>query len=109
MKLTHKQLLKNIKKLNLIDGDGTPVLYSQFKNRATIHRYGSKWKIVFIGLPKVNLFGFYVMYNIDSVVMKEAYNNFIALVHGDMELYKDEDVQWGNAGIPIVYGNLRTI
>jgi hypothetical protein len=49
------------------------------------------------------------MYGNDSEVMKEAYDMFIRLVKGDMTDYNYNDVQWGNAGIPLGYGDLRQI
>lgn len=108
MKLSKDQLIENLKVLGLVSiEDGRPISYSGFKNRASIHRYGNTYKIVFVGHPKQNLFGFYVMYDNDTQVMKEAYGMFVRLVKGDMEEYNDGDVQWGNAGIPLGYGNLR--
>lgn len=114
MKLSNDQLIENLKLLGLVEvSDNSrfnyynPISYSGFKNRASIHRYGNKLKVVFIGHPKLNLFGFYVMYDTDSNVMKEAYNMFIRLIKGDMTEYNNGDIQWGNAGIPLVYGDLR--
>lgn len=110
MKLSKDQLIDNLKALGLVSiQDNMPISYSGFKNRASIHRYGNQWKIVFIGQPKHNLFGFYVMYGNDTKVMKEAYEMFVRLVKGDMESYENDDVQWGNCGIPIGYGNLRQV
>lgn len=110
MKLSNEQLVDNLKYLGLVDlKTNKPVSYSGFKNRASVHRYGSQYKVVYVGHPKQNLFGFYTMYGNDSQVMKEAYEMFVSLVKGDMQGYNEGDVQWGNAGIPIGYGSLRTI
>lgn len=108
MKLTFDQLYVNLCKLGLISIDDKPLSYSAFKNRASVHKYGGQYKIVFVGLPKQNLFGFYTMYGTDSQVMKEAYGMYCRLVDGDMEDYNDGDVQWGNCGFPISYGSLRS-
>ena len=106
---TNEELIKNLVELGVVNGDMKPISYSGFKNRASVHRYGSpvKYKIVFLGQPKNNLFGFYVMYGDDTKVMKEAYNMFLRLIKGNMEDYNIGDLQWGNAGIPLSYGNLR--
>lgn len=100
-------IYNNLSKLGLINAEGGPLLYSGFKKFASIHRYGNKYKIVFIGLPKENLFGFYVEYGNDTQVLKDAYKMYVRLVNGNMEEFNDKDVQWGNCGIPISYGNLR--
>jgi hypothetical protein len=114
MKFSNEQLVEKLSQLGLVgineNGSFTyyqPVSYSAFKNRASIHRYGRTAKIVFVGSPKNNLFGFYVMCDTDSNVMKEAYNMFVNLVKGEMTEYNQENIQWGNCGIPISYGNLR--
>ena len=110
MKLSNEQLVDNLKLLGLVDlSSNKPISYSGFKNRASVHKYGSQYKVVFVGHPKQNLFGFYTMYGNDSEVMKEAYEMFVSLVKGKMDDYNENDVQWGNAGIPIGYGGLRQI
>ncbi len=111
MKLSIKLIQQRLSKLGLIDEGGNPVLYSKFKNLASIHRYsgrGNTYKVVFIGQPKENLFGFYAAFanDNDPLVMKEAYANFLKLVKGDITPYEDGDVQWGNTGIPVVYKSL---
>lgn len=108
MKLSNEQLVDNLKLLGLVRlDDNKPISYSGFKNRASVHKYGNKYKIVFVGHPKENLFGFYTMYGNDTEVMREAYAMFVNLAKGDMADYDNGDIQWGNAGIPIGYGKLR--
>lgn len=107
MKLSLEQLHDNLRELGLMDMNDKPLSYSAFKNRASVHRYGD-YKIVFVGFPKRNLFGFYVMWGNDSEVMREAYDMYSKLVKGDMEDYDNGDLQWGNCGFPLMYGCLRT-
>lgn len=108
MKLSNEQLIDNLKLLGLVNlSTNKPLSYSGFKNRASVHKYGSNHKIVFLGHPKSNLFGFYVMWGNDSQVMKEAYDMFLNLLKGDMTDYNEGELQWGNCGIPISYGGLR--
>jgi hypothetical protein len=108
MKLSNEQLIDKLKDLGLVNlSTNKPISYSGFKNRASVHKYGNKYKIVFLGAPKLNLFGFYVVWGNDSEVMKEAYEMFTNLVKGHMTDYLNNEIQWGNAGIPISYGSLR--
>lgn len=108
MKLSNEQLIENLKLLEMVNlNTNKPVSYSGFKNRASVHKYGRTNKIVFLGAPKLNLFGFYVVWGNDSQVMKEAYEMFLNLLKGDMTDYNFGELQWGNAGIPISYGGLR--
>jgi hypothetical protein len=108
MKLSNEQLVDNLKLLGLVRlDDNKPISYSGFKNRSSVHKYDNKYKVVFVGQPKENLFGFYTMYGNDTDVMREAYEMFVNLVKGDMESYNEGDIQWGNAGIPIGYGRLK--
>lgn len=89
-----------------------PVPLKAFSNRCTIMKYNkgrNQLKIVFAGRPKDNLFGFYVITDTDPNVMKEAYDMYLTLFNRDAELIKGGDIQWGNCGIPLVWGNLRKI
>lgn len=109
MRLRLEQLHYNLKVLGLMSIDTSkPLSYSGFKNRASVHKYGKNYKVVFIGHPRQNLFGFYTMYGTDSDVMREAYEMYLSLVNGDMSGYNDGDIQWGNCGIPISYGDIRS-
>ncbi len=102
-----KQIQTKLLKLGLINDDGTPVLYSKFKNRATIQRYGPKSKkVIYIGQPNVSLFGFYPFDEVghDSVVLKDAYQNYVKLVKGNDEPYRFGTVEWTAGVIPVKYG-----
>lgn len=111
MQLNERQIKLRLKKLGLINEGDEPVLYSKFKNRASVHRYraGRGVRIVvYIGQPNVNLFGFYHPFNgaVDSQVMKEAYERFSALVRGDLSDFEAGGIQWGNCAIPEKYEDL---
>ncbi len=112
MSLNAKQINSKLKKLGLVEENDSPILYSKFKNRASIHRYGRGkrvLKIIFLGLPKENMFGFYPAFanDTDVNVMKEAYAMYLRLLKGDLEDFNNGSVQWGDKGIPLAYGNLR--
>ena len=113
-RLTDIDIQVRLMELGLIQNNGDPILYSAFKNRATIIRSAQNRgvkKAVFIGVPQQNLFGFYtpILNEPDTVVMKQAYKMFVKLAKGDLEDYNNGSVQWGNRGIPLNCGNLRTI
>lgn len=103
------QLHAHLVALGLMDAlTSTPISYATFKNRATIRRYGTKAKAVFVGIPQKNLFAFYTVLDSDTETMKEAYDMFKGLVKGDMTFYKDGRVQWGSTDIPTEYTDLST-
>lgn len=110
-KLTRRELLAKMKQVGLIGQDGKLILFSAFKNLASVHTYGKgrkALKIVFVGLPKENLFGFYVMQGSELNNTKEAYAYLVDYVtNGNDEPYLLGDIQWGNCGIPIGYGRIR--
>lgn len=107
-KLTLAELKQKMKLLGLISAEGNPLAYAAFKNRASICNFGDKYKVVFVGIPQKNLFGFYVTWGTDPEVMKEAYGHFITLVKGDTTPYDNKYIQWGNAGIPEKYVQLKS-
>jgi len=112
-KFTIKQLQAKLQKLGILNEDNEPILYSAFKNRASIHKYRARegvLKIVFVGHPKENLFGFYASFANDNDVnvMREAYKNLKLIASGKLEPHENDEVQWGNCGIPLAYGKLRT-
>ena len=99
---------EKLKALNLIDDGNNPLSYSKFKTYASIHRYGKSNKILYVGIPNENLFGFYVAFDNDTNVMKESYEMYKKLVKGSLEDFADGYIQWGNRGIKVSYGNLRS-
>lgn len=108
MKLSNKQLIQKLKWLGVVSVvTNKPISYAAFKNRTTIVKYGKRDKVVFLGQPRKNLFGFYTTLDTDANVMKEAYKLFTDLVKGDMQGVEDKAVQWGNTGIPLGRRNLH--
>ena len=72
MRLTLENLHYNLKVLGLMNlQTNEPLSYTGFKNRASVHPYGGyyggKYKIVFVGFPRKNLFGFYTMYGLSLI------------------------------------------
>lgn len=101
-------VLNNLKNLGLINEDGVPISYGKWKNKASIGKYGkpdNQLKIVFIGFPNENVFGFYVDSIPDNEAMKEAYGWFLKLAKGKID--PEMHIQWGNRELPKKYENLK--
>ena len=108
MQFTHEQVLSRLVQANLIVNNKL-VSRAEFKRLADIHRYGKHYKILFIGHPKENLFGFYPsVYATNPEALKEAYELFMDLVEGNL-LFLGGRVLIGNCGIPLSYGKIRFI
>lgn len=110
-KLTIEQIQERMKWLGIMaTNDTKPLSFKGFKQRVDVHKYGKKNRIFFLGFPKSNLFGFYPpISGTKEDEMKQSYNMYKKLVEGDITPYTDGDVQWGNCGIPIGYGDLRRV
>jgi metallophosphoesterase superfamily enzyme len=105
--MTAKQIQLRLKKLGLINEDGTPVLYSQFKNMSSVFTYKDK-KVIYIGKLNENLFGFYPKeFAHDSILLKWAYKNYVQLVRGNTEPFTNGIVKWGNGAIPTTYSPIK--
>jgi hypothetical protein len=104
-KLALPVVLDNLKKIGLIDEFGKPVSYNTWKNKSSIAKYSGGLKIVFVGFPNENLFGFYIDEPLDNEAMKESYAWFLKLVKGKFE--PEMQIEWGDGELPKTYGNLR--
>lgn len=118
--ITVAQAKEYMKWLGLIHlNTGKPLSFAGFKQRAEVHDFGrgrNPLRIIYIGHPKQNLFGFYPMRDTKEQCLKDAYIAYTDLVEGQIadELLLEDyvspngcDIQWGNAGMPIAYGDLR--
>ena len=90
-----------------------PISKAQFKERASVHQYG-KGKgmlnvVYFYGNSKECNYGFYPQFQGDSKAkcLENAYKMYLDLLNGEMEDFDCKDIQRGNCGIPIGYGDLR--
>ena len=111
MRLSNEALMEKLKALGLIDENGNPISFSKFKKLVDIHQFGSGSKrlfIFFIGNPKENLIGFYPPTDTRPEMMKICYEYLVDTISTDIKQeYLDENIQWGNCGYPVVYGDLR--
>ena len=105
----HERIMRDWTKMNLVV-DGKPVTKKEFKELADVHTYGSgrkNLKIIFFGATKDCRYGFYPMQGSKAANLNEAYNMYLDTINGNMEYIDDKDIQFGNTGIPIGYGDLR--
>ncbi len=94
--------------------DGEPVTKNKFKGLADIHQYGrgkSMLNIIFFhgffDNDKV-MYGFYPICKGDSKArcINNAYDMFIEFLNGESDDFDCGDIQFGNRGIPICYGDI---
>jgi hypothetical protein len=98
-----------LKKLDMLPS-GKPVSFAEFKRRSDVHIYGrsgGKRIIVFIGIPRENLFGFYTLSNTKLESLKDAYHMYKDICFLEDYYINTGNIQWGNCGMPISYNNLR--
>lgn len=106
---THLQVLERLAQANLIDANKKPVSMATFKKLADVHKYGKYYKIIFVGHPKENLFGFYPSVLATSPeAIKEAHEWLVELVEGNLTSLGGH-VLIGNCGIPLSYGKLKFV
>lgn len=112
MILPVEQVKGKLALLGLIN-NGKPISFKAFKDLASVHEYGrgrNPLRIIFIGHPKENLFAFYPPNDTKAECLKIAYNYYKDCVESEyMCEYNDENVMWGNCGIPLQYGAVRCI
>lgn len=111
MEFTNNQIRAKLKQINMLNPiNQLELSFSKFKNRATVHKYGSgteQRKIVYCGQPKEILFAFYVENDIDLNTLREAYNWYKRLVKGDTTPIDEGNVRIGNCGFPQQYTAIR--
>jgi len=103
-------MLQLFKMMHMLKEDGSPLSKSAFKERASIHTYGGRtgYKIFhfYTNSPKTRLISFYPMQGNLRDQTQECYEYYMDIINGDMEPIDSKDVQIGNSGIPIGYGDI---
>jgi hypothetical protein len=83
-----------------------------FNELASVHLYGKQTnnlRIIFFGHPRENMYGFYPKFRENQAKQLLAiYQWCINVIDGDMSYFDFQYIQFGNCGIPLSYGNLRT-
>lgn len=94
------------------------ISFAGFKKLVDVHDYGNgrnPFRIIILRNSRENIFGFYPMQDTMAKNLTESYEMLCSLVNtvdssNDFDLSMlDDDIQFGNCGIPISYGNLRFI
>jgi hypothetical protein len=103
--MTHEEIILKFKELGLLDEQGRAITFYAFKNKGNIRRYGSGYKILFIGQPGHSIVGFYFAYATDNVYLKAAYDAYAKVVEGDTSYVVDGFFPFIKFGekVPIAY------
>lgn len=111
MEFTNTQVREKLKQINMLNPlNELEISFSQFKNRATVHKFGegnTLRKIVFCGQPKEVLFGFYVEIDSDINSLGQAYYWYKRLAKGDTGPIDEGNVKIGNGNFPLTYTAIR--
>ena len=108
------RIVRDFKQLGLLNADNTKLSKTEFKKLASVHKYGKgKHAMRIIAFQCVNekndriLYGFYPMTGNLTEVFNECYQMYLDTVFGNTEHIDNDDIQFGNCGIPISYNSLR--
>jgi hypothetical protein len=104
------RIMRDWERIGLTIG-GSLIGRTAFKELANVHLYGKQsnnLRIIFFGLPKECMYGFYPIYSENKAKQLEAIYKWCIQVMGGYTGYFDqENIQFGNCGIPLSYGDLR--
>lgn len=109
----YDKILREFKALGLVGENNKPITKKAFKERASVHQYGRGKGMLnvlyFYIKPKEYIYGFYPQFQGDSKAkcLENAYKMYLDLLNGDMEEVDFKNIQRGNSGVPIGYGDLR--
>lgn len=98
--------------IGLIKG-GKLIHKSKFNLYANVHVYGKRLnnlRIIFFGNPRECIYGFYPRFSENQAKqLTEIYQWCENVIAGDVSYFENNDIQFGNCGIPLSYGNLRSV
>jgi hypothetical protein len=92
--------------------DGKPISKAKFKKLADIHTYGrgrNNLKVLyFYTHPKAMCYAFYPSFSGDTItnIVNAAYKRFIKVVEGNFAPFGNEDIVFGNSGLPLSYSKI---
>jgi hypothetical protein len=108
--MTTKELIEKMELIGL-SVNNKPLSFSKFKAKTDAHQYGnrsSKIYIVYIGLPRQNLFGFYPPRTTKKESLEIAYQYYLSVFENeDYNDFTYGNIAWGVHGYPISYSRLR--
>ena len=113
MKISKYKLTTKLKELGLITESGEPISFVKFKKLCDIHQYGlgkRRLFIIFIRNSKDNMIAFYPPTCTRPEMLKISYEYLVDTITTEMQQeFLDGNIQWGNCGIPLSYGDLRVL
>lgn len=106
----YDRIMRDWERIGLIQNDKL-ISKTAFKKLANVHIYGKQTnniRIIFFGIPNECLYGFYPLYSENKAKQLDAmYKWCIQVMDGYMGYFDQQNIQFGNRGIPIGYGDLR--
>jgi hypothetical protein len=106
----HERVLRDWQALNLLGKDNKPLSKAAFLKLADIHTYGigkKALKIWYFRNTRDCLYGFYPTQGNKVENLNECYEFYMDTIKGEMVHLDNEDIMFGNCGVPLVYGGLR--
>jgi hypothetical protein len=104
---------QKLKDLGLVTESGKAISFTKFKSIADIHEYGygkRKVFIIFVLNSRENIFGFYPPTCTRVEMLKISYEYLLDTIGSEIKQeFLDGNIQWGNCGIPLAYGDLRAM
>ena len=100
--------------LGLTDINRKPISKTAFKKLADIHTYSSRvetlkiWYFRSGNYANKIIYGFYPEQDTAKNNLDDCYAIYMSTLKGYMHQYEAMNLQFGNCGIPIAYGNLKT-
>jgi hypothetical protein len=108
----YDRIMRDWERIGLIK-NGKLVSKKGFKELANVHLFGKQTnnlRIIFFGLPKECMYGFYPKYRENQAKqLITIYQWCENVIEGNMEYFDFEYIQFGNQGFPIYYRNLRSV
>jgi len=109
-----KRVLRDWEMVGLRDLDtGKPITKTAFNKLADVHVYTgysggrrTRIRIIYFRNSKNCIYGFYVYNSTKAKDLKDAYEMYIETFNGSTEYLDSQEIQFGNRGIPIAYGDL---
>lgn len=107
----YDRILREFNELGLVKDGKYAISKSAFRERMDLHQYGrgkGKLFIGFFGNKMKGLFGFYPVFSGDTKAkfITNAYDHYLQLLDGKMDVIDNEYIQRGNSGIPLSFGDI---
>ena len=105
----HARVLRDWTEICLLKEGNKPLTKKAFNEQADVHVYGnrsSKIRIIYFRNSREPIYGFYVYNSTKAKDLKDAYEMYIETINGSTEYLDSKEIQFGNRGIPIAYGDL---